>query len=326
MRRSWLHAPGRPGSGQLQPYGAQGDLRAGAFWRRALRGRHTLVIALGVSILLHGAVLLLLAGQRQRRMEIFAIALYAGSGSGAAVGGTEGGTSSGGSAGGGVESRKTGDLQIPRAAPISSSKPVPASGRPSETATRNSGRAPRPARTLAATSESERAESQQTSKAAAKRVAPKAMAMRTTPRKSGQSVDTASGRTAAPETGVAPNPVDGQAGPGYGVGSGGRGSGPGRGGAGGGGNLQAVCLACPAPEYPRQARRRGWQGVVDLRLQLDAAGHVTAVKVARASGFAVLDQAAIAAARRSRFRISTRSRHATSVWGLMRYRFELGEG
>jgi protein TonB len=78
------------------------------------------------------------------------------------------------------------------------------------------------------------------------------------------------------------------------------------------------------PDYPRQARRRGWQGVVDLRLRLDGEGRVTAVEVARESGFSVLDDAAVAAARRSRFRL--RGSQGEAVWGQMRYRFELGGG
>jgi TonB family protein len=82
------------------------------------------------------------------------------------------------------------------------------------------------------------------------------------------------------------------------------------------------------PEYPRQARRHGWQGVVDLRLRLDDSGRVTAVEIARESGFSVLDDAAVAAARRSRFQLSGRraGQGYGSIWGQMRYRFELGGG
>jgi TonB family protein len=91
-----------------------------------------------------------------------------------------------------------------------------------------------------------------------------------------------------------------------------------------GGDLRAACLACPAPGYPRQAERRGWEGSVDLRLRIDAAGRVTEVAVVRASGFQILDDAAVAAARESRFRLGDDERRAGGVWGRMRYRFELG--
>jgi protein TonB len=95
--------------------------------------------------------------------------------------------------------------------------------------------------------------------------------------------------------------------------------------AGGGGDLRAACIACPPPTYPAQARRRGWKGVVDLRLRIDAAGRVGDVEVARASGFPVLDDAAVRAARRSRFRLPARHRDDDDggVWGRIRYRFEI---
>jgi protein TonB len=104
----------------------------------------------------------------------------------------------------------------------------------------------------------------------------------------------------------------------------GGGGGAGAGGAGGGGDLRAACVACPAPGYPRQAERQGWEGSVDLRLRIDAAGRVTDVAVVRASGFRILDEAAVAAARQSRFRLADEQRRAGGVWGRMRYRFELG--
>ena len=99
-------------------------------------------------------------------------------------------------------------------------------------------------------------------------------------------------------------------------------------GSGGGRDLQASCVACPVPEYPRQARRRGWHGVVDLRLRLDGAGRVTAVEIARESGFDILDAAAVAAARKSRFRVNggRPGQADAALWGQMRYRFELGGG
>lgn len=104
------------------------------------------------------------------------------------------------------------------------------------------------------------------------------------------------------------------------------GAGGGSGTGGGGGDLQASCVACPIPRYPRRARRRGWEGVVDLRLRIDGAGRVSAVNVARSSGFGVLDDAAAAAARRSRFQLRSREEMSGVVWGRMRYRFELGGG
>jgi len=50
--------------------------------------------------------------------------------------------------------------------------------------------------------------------------------------------------------------------------------------------------------YPREAIARGLEGTVTLLLTLDAGGRVTAVTVAGGSGHALLDEAAVRAARR----------------------------
>ena len=50
--------------------------------------------------------------------------------------------------------------------------------------------------------------------------------------------------------------------------------------------------------YPPEAVRRGLQGEVVVLLELDAAGRVVAASVASGSGHAILDEAAVAAARR----------------------------
>lgn len=51
------------------------------------------------------------------------------------------------------------------------------------------------------------------------------------------------------------------------------------------------------PRYPDIARQNQWQGTVLLKLTIDDAGRVTAVEVARSSGYSVLDAAAVSAVR-----------------------------
>lgn len=63
----------------------------------------------------------------------------------------------------------------------------------------------------------------------------------------------------------------------------------------------------PAPVYPRIARLQGWQGTVVLHARVSGAGSVERLEVHRTSGYAVLDEAAMAAVRGWRFKPASRS-------------------
>jgi len=112
-------------------------------------------------------------------------------------------------------------------------------------------------------------------------------------------------------------------GTGSGSGAGGRGGGTGDGGGGGSdlGDQRAACVFCPEPVYPLIARRRGWEGTVDVGLVLLADGRVERASVRQSSGFEVLDREALTVARRSRFRLPDLG--GTAVVGQIKYRFEL---
>ncbi len=60
-------------------------------------------------------------------------------------------------------------------------------------------------------------------------------------------------------------------------------------------------LRNPAPVYPRQARQKGWQGVVVLRVSVSAEGRATQVEKEISSGYDVLDRSAIQAVKSWRF-------------------------
>ena len=89
-------------------------------------------------------------------------------------------------------------------------------------------------------------------------------------------------------------------------GSGGTAGGQGS-GSGGGGNGQARDIIPPAilsrrePVYPEQARQRGTEGTVVLRIEILTNGQAGQVSVHRSSGSDLLDEAAATAARRWRF-------------------------
>lgn len=320
MRRPWPRIPWGPTDRSREPFRP-----AEPFLGQALGSRRALPIAFAASIALHVAVLMLLAGDGRQRREVFPIALHAGPGGGA---GSSAGVPGGGDRiGGDIAPPAIADVQIQEAAPVVSAKAAPAPRQRSEAANRDEPRTSKPPRTSAVASTPQRTAPRHVPRLAVKRGAHQSAAPINAARTSPRRVAETSVPASAPD--IVARSVAGASGPGAGSGPGGgssSGPGSGAGGPGGSGSLQASCLACPAPEYPRQARRRGWEGVVDLRLQLDAAGRVTAVEVARASGFTVLDQAAMNAARRSRFRVRGGSPRAAAVWGRMRYRFELGDG
>ena len=58
----------------------------------------------------------------------------------------------------------------------------------------------------------------------------------------------------------------------------------------------------PRPRYPLIARKRGYQGRVLLTVQIAGSGQVADITIAKSSGYALLDDAAMDAVRRWRFR------------------------
>jgi protein TonB len=47
-------------------------------------------------------------------------------------------------------------------------------------------------------------------------------------------------------------------------------------------------------QYPRLARQRGWQGLVKMRVQFLPGGQIGQISIVRSSGFAMLDETAVA--------------------------------
>jgi protein TonB len=60
-------------------------------------------------------------------------------------------------------------------------------------------------------------------------------------------------------------------------------------------------LRNPAPEYPRTARNRGWQGTVMLRVRVNAEGKPEAVAIEQSCGHDMLDESAAAAVKAWQF-------------------------
>ncbi|KFN50263.1 energy transducer TonB [Arenimonas composti] len=80
----------------------------------------------------------------------------------------------------------------------------------------------------------------------------------------------------------------------------------------------------PSPRYPRNALRRGEEGLVVLRVRVDEGGHPVEVTIEQSSGHRELDRAARdTVADRWRFRPAMRDGRAVGAWGLVPVRFVL---
>lgn len=92
-------------------------------------------------------------------------------------------------------------------------------------------------------------------------------------------------------------------------------------------NLRELAvLAQPAPAYPPLSRRLGETGVVKVRLKIGVAGQVLAAELVASSGFARLDEAALAAVKRWRFAPPSRDGVPMAVETVAPIRFTLDNG
>jgi len=57
----------------------------------------------------------------------------------------------------------------------------------------------------------------------------------------------------------------------------------------------------PSPGYPAEARRLGWEGVVEIEVEVSAQGSWSGGRLLRSSGHGPLDDAALEALRRARY-------------------------
>ena len=64
---------------------------------------------------------------------------------------------------------------------------------------------------------------------------------------------------------------------------------------------QPTARHAPKPEYPAEARRRRWEGTVEIGVDVSASGGVLSARIIGGSGHEILDRAALATLRRWRF-------------------------
>lgn len=79
----------------------------------------------------------------------------------------------------------------------------------------------------------------------------------------------------------------------------------------------------PKPQYPSEARRRGYEGEVLLRVKVLANGHVGQIELKNSSGHKILDQSAIEAVKQWRFIPAMRDGEAIDLWVNIPIKFQL---
>jgi len=92
-----------------------------------------------------------------------------------------------------------------------------------------------------------------------------------------------------------------------------------------GGDSEPVLEEAPTPKYPRLARARGWEGVVEVRITVAADGSVTDAQVETSSGHTLLDDSALEAVRQWRFKPGLVGGIAAERVVLHRVHFSLSE-
>jgi protein TonB len=75
--------------------------------------------------------------------------------------------------------------------------------------------------------------------------------------------------------------------------------------------------------YPAAAKRQKQQGVVKIRVRIDASGDLLTAEITTSSGFPLLDEAALRCARTSRYRAATRNGKPVAAWSDASFRFDL---
>jgi len=68
------------------------------------------------------------------------------------------------------------------------------------------------------------------------------------------------------------------------------------------------------PVYPKDAEKKGIEGTVDLRILVTEKGTVDEVEIAQSSGHRSMDQAAVNAAKRTRFRPAIKNGQRVAMW------------
>jgi protein TonB len=79
----------------------------------------------------------------------------------------------------------------------------------------------------------------------------------------------------------------------------------------------------PKPPYPEEARERGYQGEVLLRVEVLSNGRVGQIEVKRSSGHEILDRSALNTVKQWKFIPAKKGEETVSLWVNIPIRFQL---
>jgi protein TonB len=79
----------------------------------------------------------------------------------------------------------------------------------------------------------------------------------------------------------------------------------------------------PKPFYPREARKKGYQGEVVLRVEILSNGRVGQMEVKKSSGHEILDRSALSAVKQWKFLPAKRGENAIPLWVNIPIKFQL---
>ena len=67
------------------------------------------------------------------------------------------------------------------------------------------------------------------------------------------------------------------------------------------GEEKITCLLCIKPEYPKLAKKAGYEGILKVKIWITKNGDVTNAKVIKSTGFKILDDSGLNAAKKTKF-------------------------
>ena len=77
-----------------------------------------------------------------------------------------------------------------------------------------------------------------------------------------------------------------------------------------------TCLRCLKPKYPKIALKRGYEGILKLKILISKTGEVIDIKIIKSSGYTILDKAGIDAAINSKFYPLIKERSLNLIYNL----------